>query len=677
MSRSCPSSLSLSALPYACGAVRLPGSKSLSNRLFLLSALACGTTSLVDALDSDDTRVMVDALRTLGIALAAETSTSGRTIWRVEGCGGVFPVKQADLFLGNAGTAVRSLTAALALSGGHYRIRGVERMHERPIGDLVDGLRQIGAIIHYAGRSGFPPLDIAPATVDCTQPIRLRSDVSSQYLSALLLALPLSGAAATIEMTTELISKPYVEITLNLLARFGVQVEREGWRSLHIPGGQHYRSPGEMIVEGDASSASYFLAAGAIAGGPVQVDGVGRNSIQGDIRFADALEAAGAQVHWGEEHIAVSSPSGQRLRAFDQDCNAIPDAAMTLAVLALFADGPCTLRNIASWRVKETDRLTAMATELRKLGALVDEDPDQLTVHPPARLTPGAIIDTYDDHRMAMCFALAALGPHGVPVTIRDPGCVDKTFPAFFDAFEQISAPVIAIDGPSASGKGTVAQKVAQALGFHYLDSGALYRLTAWAAQRAGLRLDSPDALDAEALAQVAAQLSAEFSGERIFLAGEEVSSALREEAIGMAASRIAALPAVRAALLARQRHFRRWPGLVADGRDMGSVVFAGAQVKVFLTASVEARAQRRFKQLIDKGLHANIDTLLLDLQARDDQDRSRRVAPLRPAEKSHELDSSMMSIQEVVAAVLALVRQALPLCVRDPGEVLGRVALR
>jgi 3-phosphoshikimate 1-carboxyvinyltransferase len=332
----------------------------------------------------------------------------------------------------------------------------------------------------------YPPLVVGPASIKLDGPIRVRGDVSSQFLTALLMALPLVGADAVVEMTTELISKPYIEITLNLMARFGVDVEREGWGRFTVRGGQRYRSPGAIHVEGDASSASYFLAAGAVAGGPVRVEGVGRDSIQGDVRFAEELEKLGARIEWGPNWIEARGPASGKLKAFDLDCNHIPDAAMTLAVVALFADGPCTLRNIASWRVKETDRIAAMATELRKLGADVEEGPDTLTVTAPktGSITPECAIATYDDHRMAMCFSLAALG--NVQVTILDPDCVAKTFPEYFDAYAEVTAPVIAIDGPSASGKGTVASRLAARLGYHYLDSGSLYRLTALAASRAG-----------------------------------------------------------------------------------------------------------------------------------------------------------------------------------------------
>ncbi len=642
--------LDLPPLQRAAGTVRLPGSKSISNRMLLLASLAEGTTEIHDLLDSDDTRVMLTALAALGVGLEKR----GDRIWRVRGCGGPFPVEQGDLFLGNAGTAFRPLTAALAVSGGHYRLSGVPRMHERPIGDLVDGLRQIGGNVRYLGSEGFPPLEILPATIRIDDPVRLRGDVSSQFLTALLMALPLVGRTATIELTTELISKPYIEITLNLMARFGVRVEREGWSRFVIPAGQRYKSPGRVHVEGDASGASYFLAAGAIGGGPVRVEGVGRDSIQGDIRFADALASLGARIETGANFIEARGPERGRLRAFDLDLNHIPDAAMTLAVVALFADGPCRLRNIGSWRVKETDRISAMATELRKLGATVEEGTDWLGVSPPLSFTAHAAIDTYDDHRMAMCFSLAAFG--GVPVRINDPGCVAKTFPDYFDRFGRIAAPVIAIDGPSASGKGTVAQRVAARLGFHFLDSGALYRLTALAAKRASVALD-----DEAAVAAVAASLPVRFEGARILLGEDDVTEAIRAEDVGTGASKIAAMPAVRAALLERQRDFRRFPGLVADGRDMGSVVFPEAQVKIFLTASAEARAERRYKQLIEKGMPASMQTLLQDLQERDARDAARAVAPLRQCEDAERVDTTSLGIEEAVAAVLEIIGQRLP----------------
>jgi len=429
--------LDLGPFARASGTVRLPGSKSISNRVLLLAALSAGDTTITNLLDSDDTRVMLAALEALGVVLKRD---GDRVI--VTGTGGAFPSKSAELFLGNAGTAVRPLTAALAVNGGEYRVHGVPRMHERPIGDLVDGLRQIGASIDYEQNDGFPPLKIHASKIAVDKPIRVRGDVSSQFLTALLMSLPViegRSGPVTIEVEGELISKPYIDITIRLMERFGVAVERDGWARFTVPAGAGYRSPGAIMVEGDASSASYFLAAGAIGHGPVRVEGVGRSSIQGDVGFADALNRMGANVMMGDDWIEVRGVESEdgKLAPIDMDFNLIPDAAMTIAVAALFASGTTTLRNIASWRVKETDRIAAMATELRKVGATVEEGADYLVVTPPARLTPNAAIDTYDDHRMAMCFSLVSLG--GVPVRIYDPKCVNKTFPDYFDRFATLT----------------------------------------------------------------------------------------------------------------------------------------------------------------------------------------------------------------------------------------------
>lgn len=628
----------------AAGRVRLPGSKSISNRVLLLAALAQGDTEVRDLLRSDDTERMLEALRTLGV-ICEQGRDEGCV--KVRGVAGRFPVKQATLFLGNAGTAVRPLTAALALSGGDYAVSGVPRMHERPIGDLVDALRQLGARIDYTGNDGFPPLAIAPGEIRAGATVTVRGDVSSQFLTALLMAAPLTGAEVIIEVSGALISKPYIEITLALMARFGVVVERERWQRFIVSAGAHYQSPGVIHVEGDASSASYFLAAGALGGGPVRVEGVGRNSIQGDVRFAQALESLGAQVTLDDHWIEASAPADGRLKAFDLDLNHIPDAAMTLAVMALFCDGPSRLRNIASWRVKETDRLAAMAIELRKLGALIDEGEDELRVTPPDQLR-AATIDTYDDHRMAMCFSLVTLG--GAGVRINDPTCVNKTFPEYFSAFRSVATPVpvIAIDGPSASGKGTVAGRVASALGYHFLDSGALYRLVALSAIRNGLSADN-----AEGLGRLSRELPASFARGRTFLAGEDVTDAIRDETCSVMASKVAAVPSVRDALLERQRAYRRAPGLVADGRDMGSVVFPDARVKIFLTASAEARAQRRHKQLMEKGLAANIAGLTQEMRERDERDAARPVAPLARVSDAVLLDTSDMTVEDAVRYVL------------------------
>ena len=422
--------LDLAPVARMAGSVTLPGSKSISNRTLLLAALARGSTEVAGLLDADDVRILLDALHALGVDIEPRPE---RRAWVVHGGGGRFPVSHARLFLGNAGTALRPLTAVLALCGGDYELRGTPRMHERPIGDLVDALRSLGADIRYLGREGFPPLAIGRGRLQWGERVSVRGEMSSQFITALLMALPLGGKAIGVDIAGELISRPYVEMTRRLMARFGVTVRWEDAHRLSVPATDAYESPGQITVEGDASSASYFLAAGALGGGPVRVRGVGRDSIQGDIGFADTLAAMGAEVICGADW--VEARGRPPLRAIDADFNAMPDAAMTAAIAALFAQGTSTLRHIGSWRVKETDRIAAMATELTKLGAQVGAGPDWLSITPPAKLKP-ATIDTYDDHRMAMCFALAALG--GVAIRINDPACVTKTFPDYFAMFRSL-----------------------------------------------------------------------------------------------------------------------------------------------------------------------------------------------------------------------------------------------
>jgi 3-phosphoshikimate 1-carboxyvinyltransferase len=655
--------LDIPALQSASGTVRLPGSKSISNRVLLLAALAelsgDAPTQIHDLLDSDDTRVMIAALAQLKDA-ARDTSQC------------------LPLFLGNAGTAMRPLTAALALMGrdvGGYELSGVARMHERPIGDLVDALRLLGCDIEYLGNDGFPPLRIGKPHLKLDEPIQVRGDVSSQFLTALLLALPLVATQDIhVDVVGELISKPYIDITIKLLARFGVTIQQQGWSRFTIPAGSKYRSPKEIYVEADASSASYFVALGglaATANAPLRIEGVGADSIQGDIKFIDAAAQMGVQIRseanaltvwrdgWDVQRSAWTKPT-RFLTALDLDCNHIPDAAMTLAVMALYADGTTTLRNIASWRVKETDRIAAMAIELRKLGAAIEEGSDYIRITPPASISDWrfASIHTYDDHRMAMCASLAAFNPAGLPVRIEDPKCVAKTFPDYFETLFSVSKTaasnisVICIDGPTASGKGTLAALVAKRLGYHYLDSGALYRTTAYAATLAGLSLD-----DEAGVARIAASLPVRFEGDRVLLAIEgveqDVSDHIRAEASGMAASKVSAYPAVRQALFDLQLAFQKLPGLVADGRDMGTVIFPAAPLKVFLTASARIRAERRYKQLISKGISANIDSLCADLEARDLRDQSRSTAPLVSAKDAVQLDNSTLSIEASVAQVI------------------------
>ena len=650
--------LDIPALNEASGQVLLPGSKSISNRLLLLSALAQGTTTLHDLLDSDDTRVMLNALASLGCVVRQHESTV-----EIVGMAGKLVHADADLFMGNAGTAIRPLTAALSVLGGNFKLHGVPRMHERPIGDLVEALRQLGCQIDYQGQEGYPPLCIGKPALTVDAPIQVRGDVSSQFLTALLMALPLVAVKdIVIEVVGELISRPYIEITLNLLARFGVEVTREGWQRFTIPAGCKLRSPGSLHVEADASSASYFIAVGAIAARGrgqkgIRIEGVGADSIQGDIRFVDAARMMGAEIHSGPNWLEVSRGAWP-LKAIDLDCNHIPDAAMTLAVMALYADGTTTLRNIASWRVKETDRIAAMATELRKLGATVEEGDDFIRVTPPASAAQwrAASIHTYDDHRVAMCFSLAAFNPAGLPVRIEDPKCVAKTYPEYFEALfsltqnPAVEVPVICVDGPTASGKGTLAAAVAKALGYHFLDSGSLYRVTALAAMQHGLGLE---AAAEQRIVGLLKTLDIRFLEGRVWLDSVDVSEAIRTEEAGMNASKVSVMPAVRHALIDLQHRFCQLPGLVADGRDMGTVIFPDASLKVFLTASAEQRAERRYKQLILKGNSTTLADLRADLEARDARDSSRVIAPLKPAQDARLLDNSDLTVEKSLELVL------------------------
>lgn len=689
--------LDLPPLRTAGGTVRLPGSKSISNRVLLLAALAQGSTRVQGLLYSDDTRVMLDALQQLGCAVErhdnGDVTVSGLAC-SVENRGSL--AAEAKLFLGNAGTAMRPLLAMLAIMGGDFYLHGVERMHERPIGDLVDALHSIGCAVEYAGTAGFPPLRIGRGKIDCTRPIRIRGDVSSQFLSALLMTLPLAAGQGDIhiDIVGELISKPYIAITLKTLAHFGVHVQPDtdaqgniGWRRFTIARGARLLAPASATyqVEPDASSASYFVALGALlatAENPIVIEGLGSSSVQGDVAFAQAAQAMGAQVQTQPERMIISRGSWP-LRGVALDCNHIPDAAMTLAVMALYASGSTTLRNIASWRVKETDRIAAMSNELRKLGATVEAGDDWLRITPPSQWQHASAA-TYDDHRVAMCFALAACAPppvdavssEAVPIAaaaaaasdaasgdrlcphpgirIQDPACVAKTFPDFFETLfdhcntDSALIPVITVDGPSASGKGSLAQQLAQQLGYHYLDSGALYRVTAYVAQQHGV-----DWEDADALAGVVAGMRLRFEGERLYVNDLDAGNAIRTPEMGRGASKVSQWRVVRQALHDVQLHFRQLPGLVADGRDMGTVIFPDAQLKVFLTASVEERAKRRHKQLAARGISVTIDGLCQDLAERDERDRNRSVAPLRPAQEARHLDNSTLSIDTSVQQVL------------------------
>lgn len=421
--------LTLDPIAKVSGEVNVPGSKSLSNRALLLAALAEGETELTNLLDSEDIEHMLNALTKLGINYRL---SEDKTQCVVQGNGGAFNVAEPlELFLGNAGTAMRPLCAALAASNVDTVLTGEPRMEERPIGDLVDALREANAEVTYLKNEGYPPLQIKGKTLNGGE-MSVDGSVSSQFLTALLMAAPLFSGDVTIRIKGELVSKPYIDITLDTMAKFGVTVENDSYQTFTVSADAKYVAPGKFMVEGDASSASYFLAAGAIKGGTVRVTGIGQNSIQGDIRFADVLEAMGAKVVWNDEYVEVT---GAPLKGVNMDMNHIPDAAMTIATTALFADGPTTMTNIYNWRVKETDRLAAMATELQKLGAKVEEGHDYIKVWPTDSLKH-AEIDTYNDHRIAMCFSLVALSD--TPVTINDPGCTRKTFPDYFTRFKTL-----------------------------------------------------------------------------------------------------------------------------------------------------------------------------------------------------------------------------------------------
>jgi 3-phosphoshikimate 1-carboxyvinyltransferase len=649
----------------------------------LLAALAQGQTTITGLLESDDTRVMVESLRRLGVALSGDLADSKGQGLVVEGAAGqLSKAEPLELFVGNSGLTIRTLLPAVVVAGLSVDVvlSGVDRMHERPIADLVDGLRALGASIDYLGQQGCPPLRVRPARLKPRERLRVRGNVSSQFLTGLMQVAPLLavqwGRPVEIEVEGPLISRPYVDLSIHMLAQFGVRVEEPVSGQFRIHPAQAtigLQAPGQLKVEADASSASYFLAAGLLGGGPVRVEGVGKNSPQGDVQFAHALSQMGASIAWGDDFIEaraarLNNQGRPVVRAVSLNANAIPDAAMTLVAVALYAPAGATTRleGIGSWRVKETDRIAAMANEARALGAIVVEGPDFIEVTAPAQLT-SASIATYDDHRVAMSFALASfehLGDNcteaastnsqqaGRSLMIQDPGCVAKTYPEFFEAFADVCAqavPVVAIDGPTASGKGTVAALLAQRLGFHYLDSGAIYRLLALASQDQGLAED-----DEQGLVACAGQMQLQFQADCVFLGGKDVSLAIRAEAIGNRASRLAALPRVRQALLRRQRDFARPPGLVADGRDMASVVFPHAQLKIFLTASAEVRAQRRYNQLKEKGIPTTLEGLLADLLARDERDSNRAAAPLRFLEGTDMvfLDTSEKSVSQAVEEI-------------------------
>lgn len=433
--------LTLTGIKSLDGTVTLPGSKSLSNRCLLLAALSKGDTRVENLLESDDIRFMLEGLDQMQVPVTRESAT----VVTVTGQDGPINAPSGDLcelFLGNAGTAMRPLAAALCMGKGEFVLDGVPRMRERPIADLIDGLRQLGADVTCVEETGCPPVTIKADGLDGGK-ASISGKMSSQFLSSLLMAAPAATGDVTISIKDELISAPYVALTIGLMKKFGVEVQisgdMNGTPSFHIPASSKYTSPTNILVEGDASSASYFLAGAAITGGKVEVIGCGSESVQGDVAFANVLEQMGATVTWTPDSITVTRDPNTKLQGVDVDCGEIPDAAMTLAVVALFAEGPTTIRNVYSWRLKETERMKAIVTECTKLGATVEEFRDYCIIHPPKnnQVNDNVLIETYDDHRMAMTFSLAACA--GVNVIIHDPGCTAKTFPTYFEMLKGIT----------------------------------------------------------------------------------------------------------------------------------------------------------------------------------------------------------------------------------------------
>ena len=648
--------LSFGPLTKCYGDVMVEGSKSISNRVLLLAALADTTTEIRNILFSEDTEQMMAALQDLGVVVEVKSKKSLGGIVSVAGCGGIFPNKEASLFLGNAGTAFRPLTAVLALRGGRYSLSGVPRMHQRPIGDLINALRSCGADLKYVQKEGFPPIEIFPGEIKCPSKLQVSGKTSSQFLSSMLMAVPLLKRNMSLEVVDDLISKPYINITLDLMARFGVSVKVRDGNIFDVNGSEGYTSPKIFNVEPDVSNATYFFAAGVLGDGPVNVLGIGKDSIQGDIKMLKIIQSLGADVTRNRGAITIRKQGAERLKAFDLDLSDIPDAAMTLAVIAIFCDGKSYLRNIGSWRVKETDRISAMATELRKLGADVEELKDELHISPPApeNIPERVEFTTYDDHRMAMGLSLSAF--LGIRVTLQKPECVQKTFPSFFERFLQIcdrTPIVITIDGPAGSGKGTAAKILARKLGFNYLDSGVIYRILALACKE----FDTPINKEAQ-VSRVASSLDLQITRNGIVWRGRIVGDEIRTNSISQIASKLAKMPTVREKLVGLQRRCVKGTGLVAEGRDMGTVIFPMAYLKVYLNASLSTRALRRYKQLIEKGLDANLDTITEEIRLRDKRDIGRKHAPLLQSSDSKTIDSSNKTPREVVDQILIWFRE-------------------
>ncbi len=670
-------SFSLDIRDYASGNLTLPGSKSISNRVILLAALGNKKIDIFNFLESEDTEIMLSVLKVLGVKFQRKIQIDKNQVVKkeipvltIEGIGDMANdlfEKQNNLkfFVGNSGLTIRTILPVFVaffsrnLNFLSIEIDGVERMRQRPIGDLVDSLKEIGANITYLKNEGFPPVLIHPAEIIPKKEIVISVNDSSQFLTGILQAAPILrrfwNDPLIIKSTGFITSRPYIDLTINVLKNFGVIVDEieKGVFKINTIG---FLSPKKIIVEGDASSASYFLVAGVLGRGPLCINGVGAKSIQGDVKLAHILRNMGADVVFNDYSIEIRAKN--KLRGVTVDCGDIPDAAMALVPCALYAQGPTLLTNIGSWRIKETDRIEAMRRGVVQLGGTVEHGDDWIKVIPPKKLSTGKI-ETCDDHRIAMSFSLASFSHSGDftnntrKVFFDKPNCVKKTYPDFFDEFARVCSEgvkVITIDGPTASGKGTIANKISELLGYRVLDSGCFYRVLALISARLNIADD-----DEYNLTKCAENMNISFFEGKVFSGKEEITTKIREESISIRASKISIFKSVRKTLLRAQRDFARYPGLVADGRDMGSIVFPNAFLKVFLSANAQIRAERRHKQLIQKEIPCKLSDLLIEINKRDQRDISREVGSLSLAKEKSSvcIDTSLKSIDQVVRIIV------------------------
>ncbi|MDA9718809.1 3-phosphoshikimate 1-carboxyvinyltransferase [Betaproteobacteria bacterium] len=671
------SELTLSLRQNATGDLQLPASKSISIRVMLLAAMGRGDVTIKNALISEDTMVMRDILVELGVPVSllakssngSEFSSNGECI--ISGCDGFFPrleqKRRITLNVKNSGLSARTILPSLALMLLNPRancsvcLDGVERMRARPMSELFSVLENLGLKILFPKQEGSLPCELSPSVRREITGIEIDCSMSSQVLTGILQILPFLNSIFSkkikLHALGKIVSRPYIDLTMHVLSKFGCSIVE------NLPGqfctpALNIQSPKNFIVEGDASSASYFFASACIGGGPIRVYGISEDSKQGDIKLLDVLKKIGATVRWGDSYVEVSRTG--RMRGIEIDCLEIPDAAMVLSTLALFCDQPTKLINLASWKEKETNRIVAIVKGLERLGVLVYQGGDSIIINPVPRLK-NAKISTFNDHRIAMTFSMATFALKGEVgriknrvLKIENPECVEKTFPYFFEEFSRLSSeavPVITLDGPTASGKGTIANHVGKNLGFNVLDSGVFYRSLALITRRENI-----DLADHHAIASRAKTLSLRTKGSRYFLGTDDVTMLIRDEKIGLIASQIAKYENVRKGLIMAQRDFARLPGLVADGRDMGSVVFPKGVLRVFLTAKPEIRAKRRFKQLIEKEIPCTLNDIFQDITNRDNSDYNRPVASLALAEEGATLriDSSSKTIEEVVEIIVS-----------------------